>query len=91
MLLEGKTAIVTGTGPNIGGEIARTLARNRAKVVCLDVKEDQAKITADQIEKAGGTAYSAPDRAWSRRPSDGVDGRCPPASACQGVIAALSP
>jgi NAD(P)-dependent dehydrogenase (short-subunit alcohol dehydrogenase family) len=58
MLLEGKTAIVTGTGPNIGGEIARTLAANGANVVCLDIKLDQAKITADQIEKAGGSAIA---------------------------------
>jgi NAD(P)-dependent dehydrogenase (short-subunit alcohol dehydrogenase family) len=68
MLLEGKTAIVTGTGPNIGGEIARTLAANGARVVCLDVKEDQAKITANQIEKSGGSAIAV--RADVTNPTD---------------------
>jgi len=58
MLLDGKTAIVTGTGPNIGGEIARTLAANGAKVVCLDMNADQAGIVADQIKKQGGSAVS---------------------------------
>lgn len=58
MLLAGKTAIVTGTGPNIGGEIARKLADNGASIVCLDLKEDQATATADQIEKSGGRAIA---------------------------------
>ena len=30
MLLDGKVALVSGTGPNIGAEIARTLAANGA-------------------------------------------------------------
>lgn len=56
MLLKDKIAIVTGTGPNIGSEIARTLAANGAKVVCLDLHADQAGIVAEQITKQGGSA-----------------------------------
>ncbi len=56
MLLDNQVAIVTGTGPNIGGEIARTLAANGAKVVCLDVKSERAEDIAQQIIGKGGQA-----------------------------------
>ncbi len=58
MLLEGRVAIVTGTGPNIGGEIARTLAANGAKVVCLDVRQEIAETTCQQITDLGGQALA---------------------------------
>lgn len=58
MLLEGKVAIVTGTGPNIGGEIARTLATNGARVACMDVRPEMAEATAQQITGAGGRAIA---------------------------------
>lgn len=58
MLLENKVAIVTGTGPNIGGEIARTLAENGARLVCLDNRLDMAESTAKQITDAGGQAIA---------------------------------
>lgn len=56
MLLDNKVAIVTGTGPNIGGEIARTLAANGARLVCLDSRVEMAETTARQITEAGGQA-----------------------------------
>ena len=56
MLLEDHVAIVTGTGPNIGGEIARTLAANGAKVVCLDLQVERAEATVRQIVEQGGNA-----------------------------------
>lgn len=56
MLLDGRVAIVTGTGPNIGGEIARTLAANGAKVVCLDLLLEHAQTTVQQIVECGGSA-----------------------------------
>jgi NAD(P)-dependent dehydrogenase (short-subunit alcohol dehydrogenase family) len=56
MLLDNRVAIVTGTGPNIGGEIARTLAANGAKVVCLDLLRERAEATAQQIVELGGSA-----------------------------------
>jgi len=58
MLLDNKVAIVTGTGPNIGGEIARTLAANGAKLVCLDSRVEMAETTARQIADAGGQAIA---------------------------------
>jgi NAD(P)-dependent dehydrogenase (short-subunit alcohol dehydrogenase family) len=56
MSLEGKVAVVSGVGPNIGAEIARTLAASGASVVCLDLNESYAKAAADAITKAGGKA-----------------------------------
>jgi 3-oxoacyl-[acyl-carrier protein] reductase len=58
MLLDNKVAIVTGTGPNIGGEIARTLAANGAQLVCLDSRVEMAEMTARQISEAGGQAIA---------------------------------
>ena len=43
MLLDGKVALVSGTGPNIGSEIARTLADNGASVACVDLNEQYAQ------------------------------------------------
>ena len=58
MLLEGQVALVSGTGPNLGSEIARTLAANGAKVVCLDARPDQAETVSEQIRKQGGDAMA---------------------------------
>jgi len=68
MLLDGKVALVTGSGPNIGGEIARTLAANGAKVMCLDVRQEQAEATARSVRDAGGEATAV--RADITRPED---------------------
>ena len=56
MLLDGKVALVSGTGPNIGSEIARTLADNGASVACLDLNEQYAQAAAISINEAGGHA-----------------------------------
>ncbi|MBI4283830.1 MAG: SDR family oxidoreductase [Chloroflexi bacterium] len=56
MSLDGRVALVTGTGPNIGQEIACTLAANGAKVVCLDLALERAQSCAQKITKAGGSA-----------------------------------
>src|SRR5947208_17032457 len=54
--LAGKVAIVTGTSANIGGGIAQGLADEGARVVCVDVAEDNARQCADWIAKRGGTS-----------------------------------
>lgn len=58
MLLQNQVAIVTGTGPNIGGQIARTLAENGAKVVCFDLQIERAKAAMQQIIQHGGSAIA---------------------------------
>ena len=55
-MLDGKVALVSGTGPNIGSEIARTLADNGASVACVDLNEQYAQAAAISINEAGGHA-----------------------------------
>lgn len=52
MPLQDKLAIVTGAAQGIGKETARVLARDGAKVICLDVpaNENQTKALADEID-----------------------------------------
>ena len=56
MKLEGKTALVTGTSPNIMGGIAEELAREGANLVCVDVREDYAAKCAAAIAAEGHDA-----------------------------------
>ena len=53
-----KVAVVTGAGSGIGAAIARLFARQRARVVVLDLDEAAARRTADQIGEAGGQAVA---------------------------------
>ena len=53
MFLEGKKAVVTGSGRGIGRSIALALARNGADVVVLDMDEAGAGETAGIIEQTG--------------------------------------
>lgn len=56
--LDGKIAVVTGAGKNIGREIALTLARDGAAVV-VNGRGDQAAVdgVADEIRALGGRAF----------------------------------
>lgn len=60
--LEGKVAIITGASSGFGRDIARTFAREGAKVICSDIKQDGVEIDglADPTDKvirdAGGEA-----------------------------------
>ncbi|MBV9577092.1 MAG: SDR family oxidoreductase [Chloroflexi bacterium] len=56
--LDGKVALVTGAGPNIGSGIALMLARYGAKVACNDVRREAAEATQRRIERNGGTAMT---------------------------------
>ncbi|GLY66732.1 alcohol dehydrogenase [Amycolatopsis taiwanensis] len=58
--LEGKVAVVTGAGPNIGSGIALALARYGAKVACNDINADAAQAAVARIERNGGTAIAIP-------------------------------
>lgn len=54
--LNGMSAIVSGTGPNIGQAISKTLAREGCKVACIDIDISKAQKVAEEIQSSGGTA-----------------------------------
>ncbi len=56
MKLDAKVALVTGAGSGIGQASALLFAREGARVVVVDVRDDAAKDTAQRIEDAGGQA-----------------------------------
>ena len=58
--LDGKVAIVTGSGRGIGAEIAVTLAADGAAVVVNDLDEEPAREMVAAIEAAGGRAVACP-------------------------------
>lgn len=54
--LTGRTAVVTGGGGDIGGAIARALARSGAHVIVADLQGQDADGTVEDIRHAGGSA-----------------------------------
>jgi 3-oxoacyl-[acyl-carrier protein] reductase len=56
--LAGKVAVVTGAARGIGAEIARTLSRDGATVVCVDIPSAGAALAA-VANSVGGTALQA--------------------------------
>ncbi|HYW25980.1 MAG TPA: SDR family oxidoreductase [Terriglobales bacterium] len=58
--LDGKVALVTGAGPNIGSGIALAMARYGARVACNDVDAAAAEACVRRIERSGGTAMAIP-------------------------------
>jgi len=54
--LSGKHAFITGAASGIGKEIAKRFAIEGAKVVIADLELPAAQATADEINRAGGTA-----------------------------------
>jgi NAD(P)-dependent dehydrogenase (short-subunit alcohol dehydrogenase family) len=60
MKLAGKTAIVTGAGPNIGQEICHVLAGEGATVACNDVDLARAERAAEGVRKAGAVGLALP-------------------------------
>ena len=75
MLLENKTAIIYGAGGAIGGAVARTFAREGAKVFLSGRTLSKVQRVADEIVAAGGTAEAfqvdALDEAAIRRRRQG--------------------
>jgi NAD(P)-dependent dehydrogenase (short-subunit alcohol dehydrogenase family) len=58
--LDGKVALVTGTGPNIGSGLALALAKYGAKVACNDLRPDAAEAAVRRIERNDGVAMAIP-------------------------------
>jgi 7-alpha-hydroxysteroid dehydrogenase len=56
--LDGRVAIVTGSGRGIGAEIARTLARAGAAITVTARSQDEVEAVAAEIRAAGGTAVA---------------------------------
>src|SRR3990170_2296779 len=56
--LDGKVALVTGAGPNIGSGIALMLAKYGARVACNDIRLEAAEATQRRIERNGGEAMA---------------------------------
>ena len=55
---DGKVALVTGGGSGIGEATAKLLAWRGAKVVCADLKLEEAERVAQEINDAGGEALA---------------------------------
>ena len=58
MLLEGKSAVIMGSGSGVGRASALRFAEEGAQVVVADLDLDSAKETVRQIEAAGGVAVA---------------------------------
>lgn len=58
--LEGRTAIVTGSGQGIGEAIALALTEEGAAVVVAELGEGNADTVRQKIEEVGGTALACP-------------------------------
>lgn len=60
MRMKDQVAMVTGAASGIGLEIARSYAREGAKVGIADLSTDGANAAAEEIRRAGGTAMAVP-------------------------------
>jgi NAD(P)-dependent dehydrogenase (short-subunit alcohol dehydrogenase family) len=56
--LEGKRALVAGSGPGLGRSCALGLAEAGVAVACCDIDSERAGAVADEIRSSGGTALS---------------------------------
>lgn len=54
--IEGRTAILTGAGGHLIGEMSRALGKAGCNVAILDLRAEKAEAVAAQVRDAGGTA-----------------------------------
>ena len=60
MRLEGKVAVITGSGGGQGRAAALLFAREGARVVVTDINQEGTEAVAAEIRQAGGTAVGLP-------------------------------
>ena len=58
--LNGKVALVTGVGPNIGGGLALMLGKYGAKVACNDIRAEAVHSTVERLQRNGIDAMAVP-------------------------------
>jgi NAD(P)-dependent dehydrogenase (short-subunit alcohol dehydrogenase family) len=58
--LDGKVAMITGAGPNIGSGIALVLSKYGARIACNDFVPEAAEAAVRRVERNGGTAMAIP-------------------------------
>lgn len=58
--LNGKVALVTGAGPNIGSGLALMLGKYGAKVACNDIRAEAAETAVRRLERNGLEAMAIP-------------------------------
>ena len=68
--LDGRRAVVVGAGGGIGREVARALAGQGAQVVCADVDEAAAKVTAEHAGDLSTYRLDVLDREAVRAAAD---------------------
>jgi NAD(P)-dependent dehydrogenase (short-subunit alcohol dehydrogenase family) len=54
--IEGKVAVITGAGGVLGGSIAKSFIKAGAKVVALDIRQEQLDIRVKELTAEGGEA-----------------------------------
>ena len=57
MNVKGKVVLITGAGGGLGSEMARVLCDNGAKVIVVDLNEEQGRAVAEGIVATGGEAW----------------------------------
>ena len=70
--LTNQVALVTGAAQGLGQQVAVTLARNGARVACLDLSEEGLAQTVKSIADAGGTAEAFACNVTDRKRVDQV-------------------
>jgi len=53
MILEGKTVVVTGVGPGLGGEVAKLVLRDGGNAVLASRTADKLAAIAEELDPSG--------------------------------------
>lgn len=54
--IEGKVAVITGAGGVLGGSIAKSFIEQGARVVAMDIRQEQLDVRVDELRALGGEA-----------------------------------